>query len=193
MKHIDTAISNLQNLGALTIPNDKSQTGELTELGKVYSELPIDLKYSRFLVLSFCFDLIEPAIIVCSILTQEKMFFKVRKSALRHLEIKKHYDCGTDNDFIVLYNAYKAWSQQYGNECGQYEYSRRQNKFVTREERTWCHHNDIDDRVIREVRNVIIDLKKRLIKLCLYNDQLKRNYDFSNDKESLFFFNVCII
>ena len=82
MKNIDTAIANLQNLGALTIPNDKSKTGELTELGKVYSELPIDLQYSRFIMLSFCFDLIEPAIIICSILTQEKNIFRNKQSAL---------------------------------------------------------------------------------------------------------------
>lgn len=78
IKNIEAAISNLQNFGALTIPNDKSQTGELTELGKVYSELPIDIKYSRLIMLSFCYDMIEPAIINCAILSQEKNLFRNR-------------------------------------------------------------------------------------------------------------------
>ena len=75
IRNIEAAISNLQNYGALTIPNDKSKTGELTELGKVYSELPIDIKYSRLIMLSFCFDMVEPAIVTCAILNQEKNLF----------------------------------------------------------------------------------------------------------------------
>lgn len=188
MKHIDQAITNLQNLGALTIPTGKSATGELTELGKVYSELPIDLKYSRFIVLSFCFDLIEPAIVICSILTQEKNFFKIKKTAKRHYEIKKTFDQGTSNDFVALYNAYKDWSRKYGKD--KEEFHRSKQTFITREERQWCADHDIDDRVIREVRNVMRDLKRRLIKLHLITQDQRNHYDFGRDQEALFYFNV---
>jgi HrpA-like RNA helicase len=199
IKHIYAAIENLQNYGALTIPNDKSKTGELTELGKVYSELPIDIKYSRFIMLSFCFDIVEPAIIVCSILTQDKTIFRNKKTSMevsiilkKHYEIRKTYDCGLNNDFVVFYNAYKAWSKNFGNEEGNSEFTRRYNKRVSDYEKRWCSENDLDFKVTREVRIVIADLKLRLKKLNVYSDNINKSFDFAKDKEALFYFNVSI-
>ena len=52
LKHIDAAILNLKNYGALTVQSEESESGLLTELGKVYSELPIDIKFGRLIMLS---------------------------------------------------------------------------------------------------------------------------------------------
>lgn len=51
LKYISKAIENLKNNGALTIESDSTKSGYLTDLGKVYSELPIDIKYSRLIML----------------------------------------------------------------------------------------------------------------------------------------------
>jgi len=51
LKHIDKAITNLKNYGALTVASEDCKSGVLTDLGKVYSELPIDIKYSRLIML----------------------------------------------------------------------------------------------------------------------------------------------
>ena len=82
INHIETAIMNLQNFGALTMPEKAGVTGNLTELGKVYSELPIDIKYSKLIMLAYCFDMIEPAIVISAVLCQEKSMFKNKKNAI---------------------------------------------------------------------------------------------------------------
>ena len=51
LKHIDKALVNLKNYGALTVTSENCKSGILTDLGKVYSELPIDIKYSRLIML----------------------------------------------------------------------------------------------------------------------------------------------
>ena len=51
LRHIEKAITNLQNYGALTVSAEESKSGILTDLGKVYSELPIDIIYGRLIML----------------------------------------------------------------------------------------------------------------------------------------------
>lgn len=97
-----------------------------------------------------------------------------------------------NNDFVVFYNAYKAWSKKFGNEEGNNQFTRKYNRKVNDYERKWCNENDIDFKVSREVRIVIADLKLRLKKLNIYSDSINKTFDFFVDKEALFNLNVMI-
>ena len=68
IKHIDKAIYNLHTYGALR--KQEQGSGILTKLGSVYAELPIDIKYSRLIMIANAFGLIEPAIINSCIISQ---------------------------------------------------------------------------------------------------------------------------
>ena len=104
--------------------------------------------------------------------------------------MRKNYDCGLNNDFIVMYNVYKAWSKIFGKEEGSNEFTRNRRWFVSENEKKWCYDNDIDFKVVKEVRTVNADLKSRLRKLNLYPEGVRKDYDFLKDKESFLFFNV---
>ena len=88
---------------------------------------------------------------------------------------------------------YKAWSREFGNEEGNKEFIRRQNRKISDYEKNWCNENDLDLKVFREVRVVIADLKLRLKKLNLYTDNVRKNFEFAQDKEALLFFNVIVL
>ena len=77
-----------------------SPSGNLTKLGKIYSNLPIEIKYSRLIVLSYAFGLIEPAIIIASIFSQEKTIFKI-KDTIELYHKKIFYSSKSDCDFIA--------------------------------------------------------------------------------------------
>jgi hypothetical protein len=93
----------------------------------------------------------------------------------------------------LFYNAYKAWSKNFGKEEGNSEFTRRYNKSVSDYEKRWCNENDLDFKVTREVRIVIADLKLRLKKLNIYSDNINKSFDFARDKEALFYFNVLLV
>ena len=181
IRHIDTAINNLQNYGALTLGTSKSVSGELTELGKVYSEMPIDIKYSRLIIISYAFDMLEPAIITASILSQEKNIFRKGIPSAFLYPIKSHFAAGTDSDMILCYNAYKDWEIQFGHKLQRSVFDRKifKSRFHEKSEIEWCKKFYLDPHILREVMALNADIKIRLHKLQLFDEKSANNIDFS--------------
>lgn len=71
--NIENAIINLINFGA--IQTDKKKSGILTELGRIYAELPVDLKYAKMLITGFIFGYTKVFIYFTALLSQEKNIF----------------------------------------------------------------------------------------------------------------------
>ena len=49
---VKKSIKKLKFLGALSMTNNENLSGNLTYLGKIYAELPIDIQYSRLIILT---------------------------------------------------------------------------------------------------------------------------------------------
>lgn len=57
-------------------------------------------------------------------------------------------------------------------------------------EKEWCAEFDLDYIILKEVRVLIADLKRRLNMLNLYTEKMTKHYDFAADSEACLFFNV---
>lgn len=189
LTHIDTAINNLQNYGALTLGTTKSVSGELTELGKVYSEMPIDIKYSRLIMISYAFDMLEPAIVTASILSQEKNIFRKDFNSTLLYSIKSHFASETESDVILCYNAYKKWEIEFGKKLQRNIFDRKifRNKHHKEDEYNWCQEYHLDSRILREVLALNADIKIRLNKLNLYSEINEKDVDFTIDRNRILF------
>lgn len=68
------AIRSLQDCGAITMEVNKTgalidDTGEITFLGKIYCDLPCEIKISKLILLGKIFGLLEETVTLAAILT----------------------------------------------------------------------------------------------------------------------------
>ena len=208
-------IFNLEKMGALIKGElkEKSINGEIkryyksgiiTHIGRIFAELPIDIKYSRLIMISFALGEIDLGITLAAILSQEKsIFFNSDKCNRYNLyKSKKYYCFDKECDFIASYTAYKKWYFSYGNELVNQNVkfdtilkSIQKDKYL--EMKKYAYDNILDLRVLKEIIRVENDLKKRLAKFRLYSvhsQQFKNpkiTINFKND-ENVFLLKVIL-
>ena len=192
IKLVNLAIHNLQNYGALTLNSNKSPTGDLTQLGKIYSTLPLEIKYSRLIIIAYAFGLMEPAIIIAAILTQEKSIFKMHK-AIDFYDKKVYYSAATECDFITSYFAYVEWFSKFYKEY-KFNASNRIPYAEMDEEKKEAENSKLNYYVVKEVKVLSFDILKRMKKLnYLKSEELGFNMKKLNLKSSedeIFFMKV---
>ena len=170
IKSIDSAIMNLKNCGALTVDDTLSPSGQLTELGKVYAELPIDIKYSRLIMLAYTFGLTEIGIVSAAILSQEKKIFRAYDNRRARLyNSKQEFSHGTECDVITSFIAFKSWESKFGSGLIRNEFDRKVKKKSMKTEDEWCRAKSLSTKILREVLILTSDIKKRLSYLGVYD------------------------
>uniref|UniRef100_A0A8C3Y8D0 RNA helicase n=1 Tax=Catharus ustulatus TaxID=91951 RepID=A0A8C3Y8D0_CATUS len=109
---IECTIVQLKELGALTTcvqTEENRHDGELTFLGMVLTELPVDLHLGKLIVLGHVFGCLEECLIIAAALSLRSFFavpFKKHVDAYR----KKMFFAGNSrSDFIAILNAFRMW------------------------------------------------------------------------------------
>jgi len=184
-ENIKKALDNLLNNGALTVPTGENVTGKLTPIGKVFAELPIDIRFSRLIMLCFAMDMVEPGIVLASVLSQDKGIIRIEPNNYEELDFLKSIDLGCHSDILAMFNFYKWWERNFSNKKKENnEFDRRLCR-VNRETMDWCRERLSKDYSLSEVERTIADLKSRLNKLGLYEtEEVKRYEVFSGYVES---------
>ncbi|NXQ70241.1 TDRD9 helicase, partial [Quiscalus mexicanus] len=109
---IERTILQLKELGALTTSlqtEEDLHDGELTFLGTVLTQLPLDLHLGKLIVLGHVFGCLEECLIIAAALSSRNFFavpFKKHVDAYR----KKMFFAGNSrSDCIAILNAFRAW------------------------------------------------------------------------------------
>jgi len=171
----------------------KYKSGIITKIGRIFAELPIDIKYSRLIMISYALGQIDLGITLAAIISQDKsMFLSSDKCNRLNIYNSRNLYCFKKScDFIACYTAYKKW---YYN-CG-YIFVKSNVKFDTILQpirpdiydkiKKETADQALDIRVLKEVIKVENDLKKRLSKFNLYSEHLS---SFKNPTETINFQN----
>ena len=205
-------IFKLEKMGALIkghmiqddyYPNPNSskinyKSGNITTIGKIFAELPIDIKYSRLIMISYGLGKIEVGITLAAILSQDRsIFLSSEKTNRYNLYVSKSlYSLGKECDFITCYIAYKKWFYEYGhlllNQNVKFD---TQLKFIEPEKYKemieYTKKSILDLKVLKEVMKVENDIKKRLSRFGIYNTNFesfkdpKKSVNFKDDDEVL--------
>ena len=167
------------------------KSGIITTVGKIFAELPLDIKYSRLIIISYALGQIEVGITLASILSQDRPIFlsSDKTNRLSIYEIKSMYSLGKECDFITLYTAYKKWYYKYG-----YLLLNTNVKFDTILKRIdsntylemvkYAKDNILDLKILKEVMKVENDIRKRLTKFGIYCPNFE---SYKDEKRSLNF------
>mgnify|MGYP002624102503 CR=1 FL=1 len=177
----------------------KYNSGKVTKIGRIFADLPIDIKYSRLILLSYSLGQIDVGISLAAILSQDRaLFLNSTKCNRISLYDSKNYYCGKQNcDFIALYTAYKVWCSKYRNDFINDSVSfdtrlKRVNGMRYKEILSYTKENNMDLRTIKEILKVENDLKKRLALKGYYSKYFKENPLNFLDKKSAFIFKIIL-
>ncbi|NWQ77822.1 TDRD9 helicase, partial [Columbina picui] len=166
IRDIERTILHLKELGALTThvrTEENPHDGELTFIGKVLAQLPVDLHLGKLIVLGHVFRCLEECLIIAAALSLQSFFVTPFKQHVDGYRNKLFFAGNSKSDCIAIVNAFKAWQ-----DCRQRGKLRH-----PKEELEWGRSNGIHIKKLREVAALFYDLKERVkaFNMCV-NDQL---------------------
>ncbi|XP_018582855.2 ATP-dependent RNA helicase TDRD9 [Scleropages formosus] len=159
---IEKTILQLKELGAMShIQEDQGQNrfdGELTFLGRVLAHLPVDLHLGKMIVLGHVFGCLEECLIIAASMSLKSYFVLSSVQRLAGYRSKLAFTDGVPSDFIAFVNAFKAW--HITKSKGEFRNAA--------DELKWGKENCIQIKRIREVAELLEDLKQRVSQLNMH-------------------------
>ncbi|XP_055302653.1 probable ATP-dependent RNA helicase spindle-E [Sitodiplosis mosellana] len=159
MDDIANTVLTLKELGALhlTVQNSYSaMDGDMTFLGHIMSNLPIDVRATRLIALGYCFGVLEECIIMAAGLTTKSIFKITFERDLSEYSRRLEWSNGSGSDLFAILNAYKIWNLKYN----QKDFGRNKE-----EEKKFCNRHYLDLRSLNECHQLVLELTQRLEKL----------------------------
>lgn len=104
----------LQESGALTFDPDNfdSEDGDLTDLGKIMSHLPLDIQVSKMIVLGYIFNVFKETIIIGAALSVKSMFNSPFKKKIESYKARLSWSGQSCSDCLTYWQAYEYWQNE---------------------------------------------------------------------------------
>ncbi|XP_062595523.1 ATP-dependent RNA helicase TDRD9-like [Saccostrea cucullata] len=177
---IEKTILLLKEVGALsTLATGESNRhdGQLTFIGHVLADLPVDIKIGKLLIYGHVFGVLEECLIIGAAMSLKSLFSKPYKAHLDSYRHKLDWSRGSQSDSLAILNAFK-------------EYEARKNMGEFRRgvsEREWCKRHFLQQRRIREIAELVKELEQRLQQFNISKPGHRPNFKnhFSDDQERL--------
>ncbi|XP_029140467.1 ATP-dependent RNA helicase TDRD9 [Protobothrops mucrosquamatus] len=161
---IERTILHLKEVGALAIDDYFEERnpydGELTFLGKVLAQLPVNQHLGKLIVLGHVFGCLEETLIIAAALSLNSFFVIPFKQHLDGYRNKLQFSGNSSSDCIAIVNAFKEW--QVNRQKGKLRHPKN--------EVDWGRSNYIHIKRIREVAELYEELKKRVGLFNMYVD-----------------------
>jgi len=151
---IERTILELKEVGALTLKKannigyfeNNPHDGDLTYVGRIMANLPIDVRLSKLILLGHTFGKLREAVIIAAGLSTKTFFTVHFKSNIEAFKSKWIWSQGWNCDCLCILFAYRS-----------YEDKRAKSVWKTEmEARDWCKLNMIEYERLMEVRLKII-------------------------------------
>ncbi|XP_056021255.1 ATP-dependent RNA helicase TDRD9-like isoform X2 [Ostrea edulis] len=177
---IEKTILLLKEVGALstlTTGENNRHDGQLTFVGHVLADLPVDIKIGKLIIYGHVFGVLEECLIIGAAMSLKSLFSKPYKAHLESYRHKLDWARGSQSDSLAILNAFK-------------EYESRKNMGEFRRgmsEREWCKRHFLQQRRIREIAELVKELEQRLLQFNITKPGQRPNYKshFSEDQERL--------
>lgn len=181
---IKDAILILKELGALTrYQNDWFDycDGDLTFIGNIMCNLPVDVRLSKLIFLGYIFKVFHETIIIASGLSVRSIFLKNQRDDFNAYKSKFELGMGSC-DCIAILEVYKRWREFCRrNENADYDtYKKEEEKFSNR--------YNVDAINLKDMKSQIEDIKNRLKQFNLVDHQ----HDNEDEEKILFRIKICI-
>ena len=147
---IRCAVARLTEVGAVTADEQQRQMrscGQLTALGRVCAELPLDTALTRLVLLGRGLGVAEGAIELAACMSNTKLFNRPRGAAdqLAAFESRLRWADGSRSDALAARNAFRQWRRQ-----------------GSRSDQRWAREYRVDLGALREIGDLVKDVRNRL-------------------------------
>ncbi|XP_036607216.1 ATP-dependent RNA helicase TDRD9 [Trichosurus vulpecula] len=153
---IERTILLLKEVGALAVSGPREEEnphdGELTFLGRVLAQLPVDQQLGKLIVLGHVFGCLEECLIIAAALSLKNFFAMPFRQHLDGYRNKMNFSGNSKSDCIALVEAFKTW--QACRQRGEFRHPK--------DELDWGRLNYIQIKRIREVAELYEELKNRI-------------------------------
>ncbi|XP_050083849.1 probable ATP-dependent RNA helicase spindle-E [Anopheles aquasalis] len=152
LSDICNTILQLKELGALFLTVRGSYSpydGDMTYLGRVMAQLPMDLPFSKLVVLGYVFSVLPEAIIIAAGMSAKNIFSNQRNQ--HAFALKMHWADGSGSDGIAILNAYTAWR-------GQQE----QRATTGGSSAEWCKRHGLELRSLTDMAELVREIEHRM-------------------------------
>ncbi|XP_041351970.1 ATP-dependent RNA helicase TDRD9-like [Gigantopelta aegis] len=168
---IERTVLNLKEVGALSTPKigyDRNRhDGELTFIGRVLADLPVDIHVGKMLMLGHVFGLLEECLIIGAAMSLKNIFAKPFHGKLDAFRHKFGWAAYSFSDSLAILYAYKIWDNK--KKLGEFRRSG-QNQIK------WGKANFIQIRRINEVAELIKEMEQRLYKFNIQKPRLRQDH-----------------
>jgi HrpA-like RNA helicase len=118
LQTVDRSFNSLYDLGMLSDPSDG---GTLTAVGRISSQLPVDLRFGRVIYLAQFLDILPHTLVCAAALTLPKSPFRIAHPLIhtdpneyndivsKVFEARNGFDQGDYSEPVLLARVYKAW------------------------------------------------------------------------------------
>ncbi|XP_055384477.1 probable ATP-dependent RNA helicase spindle-E [Condylostylus longicornis] len=155
LSDIRNTILTLKEVGALfsTINGTYDvDDADLTFVGRVMAQLPIDIHLSRLIIFGYIFSILEETIIIAAGLNVKSIFDFPYQAQLSAYSSKLTWSDGSGSDLFAIISAYRVWLSKY--EQGQFKNENA--------EAAWSRRFYINSRSMKEMHYLVLELKSRL-------------------------------
>ncbi|CAK6431722.1 unnamed protein product [Pipistrellus nathusii] len=156
LSDIERTILLLKEVGALAISGQREDEnphdGELTFLGRVLAQLPVNAQLGKLIVLGHVFGCLDECLVIAAALSLKNFFAMPFRQHLDGYRNKVYFSGNSKSDCIALVEAFKTWQS-----CRQRGELRH-----PKDELDWGRLNYIQIKRIREVAELYEELKSRI-------------------------------
>ena len=181
---ITDSILVLKELGAMESFNKRgefdSNDGELTFVGAVMGKLPVDVRVSKLIIMGYTFSCFRECIIIGAGLSS-KSVFRMKSPSVEHkieeFDQRLLQADGSGSDLIATMKVYLNWRSAISKGLS------------GSREKLWCEKQCLDLKNLRDMHDLVEDLKRRLE----FFRMEKREDDFEyREGEKMFAIKLCV-
>lgn len=181
---INDSILVLKEIGALEKLTEGGKfdknDGNLTFTGVVMGKLPVDVRVSKLIILGYSFCCLKDCIIIGAGLSS-KSVFKLKSPStddkIEEFHQKLEFARGYGSDLIATMNVYLKWREAVDK------------GLRNAAEKIWCQKQFLDLKNLRDMHDLVVDIKNRLKFFRLDEDHDR--FPFTKDQK-LFVLKMCI-
>ncbi|XP_047286868.1 ATP-dependent RNA helicase TDRD9 isoform X10 [Homo sapiens] len=164
LSDIERTILLLKEVGALAVSGQREDEnphdGELTFLGRVLAQLPVNQQLGKLIVLGHVFGCLDECLIIAAALSLKNFFAMPFRQHLDGYRNKVNFSGSSKSDCIALVEAFKTWKAC--RQTGELRYPK--------DELNWGRLNYIQIKRIREVAELYEELKTRISQFNMHVD-----------------------
>jgi len=167
----DTILT-LKEIGALltTVNNQPSiDDGDITVLGKIIANLPVDVRIGKLIVFGHIFNVLEDAIIIAAGLNGKSVFTAPFERKIQAYKNKLWWADRTFSDCFAILLAFKTWAQKHRR--GDFKVGSQNEQ--RRREQHFCDEAFLQKRVLHEMKLQIDEIQRNLEHMNIKPQQMQ--------------------